>query len=103
MTQKNMSRLIGRVLRNANGERPANTTIRTISPVSHTLNSNVGIGQNPSLARRARTVGLYTDKKSVKASSVTCSASAIQNNTQDNPSRKYGDVSFTVGILRAIG
>src|SRR6266446_263954 len=59
-----------------------------ISPISHWRYSNVGIGNQGSCARTPRTVGLYTPRKPVSASSVTCAANARHKKSQASP--KFG-------------
>ena len=57
--------------RNAAGERANSRTVTAIRPPSQTGNVNVGSGKKENRARIARTAGLYTDRKSVSASSAT--------------------------------
>src|SRR5260370_15101982 len=62
--------------RNANGVSSKRTTFATISPVSHSRNSNVGTGNHLYWPRIASTVALYIGRNPVSAPVVTCARQA---------------------------
>jgi len=62
---------IHRSPRPAAGDRLSRMAMAAMSPPSHHRNVKVGSGRSGKRARIARTVGLYTDRKSVSASSAT--------------------------------
>src|SRR5260370_14180661 len=53
-----------------------------MSPISHSRNSNVGIGNHLYSLRIPKTVALYTGRKPVSASSATCAQNARHSNNQ---------------------
>src|SRR5580704_5790088 len=57
----------------------------TISVASHSRNSNCGIGNPLQRSRKMITVGLYTARKPVEASSIICSANATHSANQALP------------------
>src|SRR5208283_5867515 len=63
----------------ATGVRQNSSAQATISPVSHSRNSNLGIGNQSHRWCRMVTVGLYTARKPVVASSKICSANATHS------------------------
>src|ERR1700693_6374027 len=65
-----------RAPRKARGERAKSKPIPAISRPSQTTKVNVGSGRKGRRARMANAVGLYVERKSCVASSVTCAASA---------------------------
>src|SRR5262249_52979894 len=86
-----------RAPRNASRERESSATTAVINPPSQIRNVNTGNGSQGSLCRAASTVGLYTDRKSVRATSVTWTASARQRPNQAQPNR-VALLRFTGGI-----
>src|SRR5260370_1711466 len=56
-----------------------------MSPISHSRNSNVGIGNHLYSLRIPKTVALYTGRKPVSASSATCAQNARHSNNQAIP------------------
>src|SRR5207249_5887603 len=71
--------------RAAAGVRLANPSTAATSPVSQTRNENMGSGRKGNRARMARTAGLYTERKSVSASSATWIANAAHSTAQARP------------------
>jgi len=70
-------------------------------PVSHTLNVKTGNGKKGNRLRMAWAAGLYTDKKSVAASSATCSAKATHKKTHAVPNRRASSLISPLVIINA--
>jgi hypothetical protein len=60
-----------RDLPNTRGESASRIITARINPVSQSRNSKVGMGQKPNVARSATTVGWETERKPVRAYSMT--------------------------------
>src|ERR1700678_2139110 len=65
--------------RAATGVRQISSPHAAVTPNSHSLKSKGGVGNQPQLSRSAITVGLYTPRKSLEASSKMCSARATHS------------------------
>src|SRR6266849_2282509 len=78
-----------RALRYARGVSARKRRFATIRPISHGQNSNVGMGNQLARARMARTVGLYTERKPVRASSATCAQKARHRKSQARPKLQF--------------
>ena len=66
------------------------TTQAMTKPASHSPNWKVGIGHHPNCWRSATTVGLYTARNPVLASSNTCRPSATQSRIHACRSKRFG-------------
>jgi len=95
------SHIMKRLPRNAIGDTERAKKTPRHKPVSHTRNVKTGSGKKGNRLRMAWAVGLYTDRKSVAASSATCSAKATHKQTQAIPNRRPSSLISSLAIINA--
>src|SRR5579872_1243804 len=92
---------IQRAPRNMSGERTSRIKVAAINPNSHSRYTNVGMGKNEMRRRSSSTVGLYTERNPVEASSNVWIARVAHSATQANPSLRLASThAYRIQLCR---